>query len=97
MSQRLLDEAAEQGTRYLSYYAFPRCGKSYGAAKHLGPYLLLPDFHAWIVAPTYKLGSKEFGYVWTDCAELGLLKEAKHASFQAQQGSMYLEFPWGAF
>ncbi|MFA5354625.1 MAG: hypothetical protein WC291_10380, partial [Thermodesulfovibrionales bacterium] len=97
LAQRLLDEAADNGKRYLGFFAYPRCGKSYGAAKHLGPHLLLPDYHAWIVAPTYQLGSKEFGYVYLDLLELGLLKEASRVSNDTRGGNMMIEFPWGSF
>ena len=49
--QSLLDQAADQGFRYLAFFGFPRSGKSFGAARHAESLLLEPDRHVWIVAP----------------------------------------------
>lgn len=95
-SQALMEQAIAAGARYIGYFAFPRAGKSYGAARFLEPLLLQPDFHAWIVAPTYNLGSKEFGYVWNDFAETGFLGMATRKNFDIRGGNMRLQFPWGA-
>jgi len=102
ISQKAMDDAVDAGYRYVSYFAFPRCGKSFGAAKIVGLRLLQPDHHAWIVAPTYPLGSKEFGYVWNDLNEQGLLdwadpKNGGSKAFDSRGGNMYIKFPWGAF
>lgn len=56
----------------------------------------------WIVAPTYPLGSKEFGYIWSDLNELGYLdwadpKRGGRKSFDTRSGHMEIQFPWGAF
>ena len=51
VGQRALDDAIDSGKRFASLFAFPRAGKSYGAAHHLEADLLMPDHHAWIVAP----------------------------------------------
>jgi len=102
VGQAALDAAADAGYRYLSFFAFPRAGKSFGAARFAGVYLLQPDFHVWIVAPTYPLGSKEFGYIWSDFNELGYLDWAdpRHGgrkSFDPRSGHMEIQFPWGSF
>lgn len=97
LSQRLLDSAADSGKRFLGYFAMPRAGKSFGAAKHVGPSLLLPDYHIWIVAPNYQLGSKEFSYIHTDLAELDLLKHASSIHTDTRGGDMFISFPWGSF
>jgi len=60
------------------------------------------DFHMVIVAPTYPLGTKEFGYIWNDLNELGYLDWASprnggRASFDPRSGNMNIEFPWGSF
>lgn len=98
----MMDEAAEAGHRFLAYFAFPRCGKSFGAAKHASLDLLVPDHHMWIVAPTYPLGSKEFMYLWADLLEQGILQWAdkKHGgsrSSDIRSGNMFIRLPWGAF
>lgn len=95
-SQAMMELAIAQGKRYVSYLAFPRAGKSYGAARWLGMQLLQPDYHAWIVAPKYDLGSKEFGYIWNDMAETGFLKMAQRRNFDIRGGNMRIHFPWGS-
>lgn len=96
VGQRAMDEAAERH-RFIGYFAFPRAGKSYGAARHVEPLLLEPNRHVWIVAPTYKLGAKEFGYIWNDLGTTGWLARATHKYFDARNGNMRIEFPWGSF
>ena len=96
-SQALVDAAAAAGHRYLAYFAFPRAGKSYGAAKFVTPLLLEPDRHVWIVAPTYQLGSKEFGYIWNDLVETQMLHRADSKNFDIRGGNMRIKFPWGSF
>ena len=95
--QRALDDAAARGHRFLGLFAFPRAGKSYGAARHVEPLLLNHDCHGWIVAPTYELGSKEFGYIWNDMLTLGFLQMASSRHFDKRGGNMVIEWPWGSF
>lgn len=95
-SQAMMELAIAMGKRYIGYFAFPRAGKSYGAARWVGMNLLKPDYHAWIVAPKYDLGSKEFGYIWNDMAETGFLKMASRRNFDIRGGNMRLHFPWGS-
>ena len=87
-----------QSKRFVCAFSFPRGGKSYWAARYVGPRLLQPDHHAWIVAPTYELGSKEFLYVYNDLLELGYLNMrgvTKHKDVSG--GNMDITFPWGCF
>lgn len=95
--QQALDDAAAAGHRFLGLFAFPRAGKSYGAARHVEPLLLNHDCHGWIVAPTYELGSKEFGYIWNDMLKLGFLQMASSRHFDKRGGNMTIEWPWGSF
>lgn len=97
ISQLALAKAWDADYRYLSYFAFPRCGKSFGAANLVAPYLLQPDWHCWIVAPTYELGSKEFGYVFNAYVQTGLIQMTSSRHFDIRGGNMRLEFPWGSF
>jgi len=94
--QKLLHWASDY-YRFIGYYAYPRAGKSYGAAMEVAATVAEPDHHCWIVAPTYHLGSKEFGYIWQAHSEAGWLKRAKRASFNIQGGDMHIEYPWGWF
>ena len=97
--QSLCDQALDVGDkRFVCAFSFPRGGKSYWAARYVGPRLLQPDHHAWIVAPTYELGSKEFLYVYNDLLELGYLNMrgvTKHKDVSG--GNMDITFPWGSF
>ena len=97
--QSLCDQALDAGDkRFVCAFSFPRGGKSYWAARYVGPRLLQPDHHAWIVAPTYELGSKEFLYVYNDLLELGYLNMrgvTKHKDVSG--GNMDITFPWGSF
>ena len=97
LGQRLMDEAADAGKRFLSLFTFPQFGKSYGVAKSVEPSLLLPDTHGWIVAPTYTDGEKEFSYIYKDFAETGVLKMATRKHYDTRGGNMAIEFPWGAW
>jgi hypothetical protein len=94
--QKLLHWAADY-YRFIGYYAYPRAGKSYGAAMEVAATVAQPDHHCWIIAPTYSLGSKEFGYIYQAHNEAGWLKRAKHVSFNIQGGDMRIEYPWGWF
>ena len=95
--QQALLTAIDEGYRYLSLFAFPRAGKSWGAARAVEPDLLNHDVHCWLVAPTYELGSKEFGYMWNDYLELGILQMASSKHFDKRGGNMRIEWPWGSF
>lgn len=95
--QRAMDAAADAGYRFLALFAFPQAGKSYGAARHVEPDILAPDTHGWIVAPKYELGGKEFGYIYADFLNTGVLKLATHKSFDVRGGNMNIEFPNGSF
>ena len=90
-------DAIDAGYRYVSSFAFPRAGKSFGAARAVEPFLMFEDIHCGIIAPTYALGSKEFGYCFTDFNELGILKMADSASNTVHSGNMHIHFPWGSF
>ena len=95
--QQLADEAGDAGQRYLAAFSFPRGGKSWWAARHVEPLILMPNTHGWIVGPTYPLGSKEFGYILTDFAETGWLGKAKSVRNDVRGGNMSIRFPWGSF
>ena len=94
--QKLLHWAADY-YRFIGYYAYPRAGKSYGAAMEVAATVSEPNHHCWIVAPTYSLGSKEFGYIYQAHLEAGWLKRAKSVAFNIQGGDMRIEYPWGWF
>ena len=96
--QRLCDKALdEDGKRFVAAFSFPRGGKSYWAARYVGPLLLQPDHHAWIAAPTYELGSKEFLYIYNDLLNLGFLSMPGVRKSRDVRGGMHIEFPWGSF
>lgn len=97
--QRAMDAAADAGYRFLSLFAFPQAGKSFGAAKHVEVDLLRPDCHGWLVAPTYTLGQKEFGYILTDFANVGMLSRSIGTRYSSDMrgGNMFIEFPWGSW
>ena len=94
--QQAMEQAIASGCRYIGGFAFPRAGKSFGVARYAEPLLLEPNKHVWIVAPTYKLGSKEFGYIWNDFAETGFLPMARRRNFDIRGGNMQISFPWGS-
>lgn len=94
--QKLLHWAADYW-RYLGFYAYPRGGKSYGSAMEVAATLNEPDYHCWIVAPTYDLGSKEFGYIYNAHRDAGYLQKAKTVLFNVRGGEMRIEYPWGWF
>lgn len=96
--QRLCDDALDnQGKRFVAAFSFPRGGKSYWAARHVGPQLLKPDTHCWIAAPTYELGSKEFLYIYNDLLNLGFLNMPGVRKSRDIRGGMHIDFPWGSF
>jgi hypothetical protein len=94
--QKLLHWAADY-YRFIGYYAYPRAGKSYGAAMEVAATVSEPNHHCWVVAPTYALGSKEFGYIYQAHLDAGWLKRAKSVAFNIQGGDMRIEYPWGWF
>jgi hypothetical protein len=94
-SGQLRLHAAADRFRYIGYYAYPRGGKSYGAAMEVAATVNEPDYHIWLVAPTYELGSKEFGYIYQAHLQAGYLSKAKQASFNLSGGDMRIEYPWG--
>jgi hypothetical protein len=97
-----MDEAVDAGKRFVSLFAFPQFGKSFGIARHVEPYLLQPDNHGWIVAPTYQDGYKEFSYIHQDFGAVefngrSVLSMATTRHFDVRGGNMVLEFPWGSW
>lgn len=92
-----MDDAVDAGKRFVSLFAFPQFGKSYGAAKHVEPDLLLPGNHGWLVAPKYEMGAKEFGYIYQDFLNTDILKLATKKHFDIHGGNMLIEFPWGSW
>jgi len=97
LGQRLFDEAVDSGKRFCSYFAPPQDGKSFHIARHVGPYLMLPDVHGWVVASTYQDGSKEFGYIYQDLAALGILRAARRKHFDIRGGNMHIELKNGSW
>ena len=93
-ADKALDEG---GCRFVSCFAFPRAGKSAWSAKYVGPLLLQPDHHAWIAAPTYELGSKEFLYIYNDLLNLGFLNMPGVRKSRDVRGGLFIQFPWGSF
>jgi len=87
--------AAADRFRYIGYYAYPRGGKSYGAAMEVAATWQQPDYHVWLVGPTYPLASKEFGYIYDAHLRAGILSRAKTASYDVNGGNMRIEYPWG--
>jgi len=89
-------EFHESRARFRVMAAGTRFGKSYAAAKEICPRLLLPGEQGWIVGPTYRLGEKEFRYVWEDLV-INLKLPTARANNNLNLGDMYIEFPWGAW
>lgn len=75
----------------------PCCGRRFGKSLTAGHRMTLkmfvPDTYNWIVAPTYKLGEKEFRVVYRDFEKLGLLKYCKK-SYSLAQSDYRIETPW---
>lgn len=80
-------------------FNIPCCGRRWGksiATGHRGTYkTFIPNTYNWIVAPTYKLGEKEFRIIWQDFEKLGILKHCKKA-YSVKQGDMRIQTPWGS-
>lgn len=89
--------------RFLGFFCYPRGGKSYSAAYEIAATWTRPDYHCWVVAPKYELGSKEFGYVWAAHATQRtrggrtVLSFATRKVFNVQGGDMEIRYPWGWF
>jgi len=99
-AQRAAHDAADSH-RFVGFFAYPRAGKSLFAAREVGATYWMqgtarhPGHRCWIVAPTYDLGSKEFGYIWQDHATIGVLPQATIARFDIRSGAMEIVYPWG--
>ena len=73
-----------------------RWGKSMAAGYDVCPRLLLPNNQGWIVGPTYRLGEKEFRYIW-QALIIDLKLPTVRANNNLNIGDMYIEFPWGSW
>ena len=82
--------------RYRIAAAGTRFGKSLMAAMEVCPMLLKPKTQGWIVGPTYRLGEKEFRYVWESLI-IKLNCPTVRANNNVELGDMYIEFPWGSW
>lgn len=90
LGQRLFDDAVDSGKRFVGYFAPPQDGKSYHTAKHIGPYLMIPGTHVWLVGATYQDAAKEFGYLWADLHQIkGVAFRRKY--FDIRGGNMHIE------
>jgi len=95
--QAALDAAVDAGKRHLGLFTPPQDGKSFHIAKHVGAYWAFPGTKMWIVAPTYEDGSKEFGYIWDDWAQLGILRTANTKHKDVRGGNMRIEIKNGTW
>lgn len=73
-----------------------RFGKSLMAAMECCHLLLKPNVQGWIVGPTYRLGEKEFRYVFKTMVHT-LQCPTVRANDNVELGDMYIEFPWGSW
>lgn len=76
-----------------------RFGKSRMAAAEILPRLLEPGTRGWIVGPEYKVGEKEFRYVWEDVILNLKLHNAglvKRKAYNIRTGEMYIEMESGS-
>ena len=89
-------KAANCKARFVTIAAGTRFGKSRFAAEMACPVLCRPGKNVWIVAPTYELGVKEFGYIQNKLVDELRLPTVKNI-FNADQGKMHLAFPWGSW
>jgi len=84
----------------LARFKIAVCGRRFGktqmTAKDIEPLLLIPGKRVWLVGSTYALGEKEFRVIWQDMmVKLGFGKDNEiRRSYNLQQGSMFIEFPW---
>lgn len=74
-----------------------RFGKSTMAAVDLIEACFIPNTYYWICGPSYRLAEKEFRIVYSAfCAKDKLNMASKiKKSYNAKQGDMRMEFPWG--
>lgn len=82
-------------------FKVPVCGRRFGksrmAAAEAEPELFKPNTVGWIVGPTYKLGAKEFQYMWDDIViKLGMGPHIKRKANNVRTGEMFIEMPWGS-
>ena len=77
-----------------------RFGKSRMAAAEVEPKIMEPGTRGWIVGPEYKVGEKEFRYIWDDLVikmKLGAAKGAlRRKAYNVRTGEMYIETGWGS-
>jgi len=86
----------DSSARYRILAAGTRFGKSMAAGLDVCPRLLLPNNQGWIVGPTYRLGEKEFRYIW-ETMIIKLKLPVVRANNNLNIGDMYIEFPWGSW
>lgn len=74
-----------------------RFGKSRMAAAEVEPKIMQPNTRGWIVGPEYKVGEKEFRYIWDDLiVTMKLGNQMKRKAYNVRTGEMYIETPWGS-
>lgn len=74
-----------------------RFGKSRMAAAEVEPLIMQPGTRGWIVGPEYKIGEKEFRYIWDDLiVKMKLGPQMKRKAYNVRTGEMYIETPWGS-
>ena len=80
-------------------FNIPCCGRRYGKSQVAGHRMtyksFVPDSYNWIVAPSYRLGEKEFRVVYDDYRKLDLLRHCKK-SYSPHQGDMHIDTPWNS-
>jgi hypothetical protein len=90
-------EGQAEYTYSTSRFNVPCCGRRWGksqTAGHRATYkTFIPESYNWIVAPTYRLGEKEFRVVWRDLEKLDILKYCRK-SYSPKQGDMRIHTPW---
>lgn len=84
-------------------FKVPVCGRRFGksrmAAAEVLPQLLTPGTRGWIVGPEYKVGEKEFRYVWDDVIiklQLHKMGLVKRKAYNVRTGEMYIEMASGS-
>jgi hypothetical protein len=83
----------ESTARFRIYCCGRRFGKSLSAGHEMSAYMFTPESRYWIVAPSYRLGEKEFRVVHDDLVKkLGMRGQLK-VSYNVQQGQMRIEIP----
>ena len=70
-----------------------RWGKTVFGGVELTEALFKPQAHYWIIAPTYRLGEKEFRVVWRNVNDkLGIKPQS--VNYNVNQGQMRIKLPW---